>query len=97
MEEAGRSRLGAVEWGGRPVPTNPPSGESELLLPAQAQGVSQREHRPDGREDDQCEKKKFGGNTGPLALRVAFAEEARKAQTHRSFRITQLTTSPMAA
>ncbi len=67
------------------------------MLPAQAEGVSQGEHRPAGREDDQCEKEKFGGNTGPLALRVALAQKAKRAQAHRSFRIQQLTISTIAA
>jgi hypothetical protein len=59
--------------------------------------VSEGEHRPNGREDDQCEKKKFDGNAWPLALDVALAQEAKRAQAHRHFRITQLTMSPIAA
>ena len=67
------------------------------MLPAQAEGVSQGEHRPGGREDDQCEKRKLGGNTGPLALRIALAETAKRAQAHRSFRIQQPTIFTIAA
>jgi hypothetical protein len=33
----------------------------------------------------------------PLALRVALAQEAKRAQAHRSFRITQLTMPRIAA
>ncbi len=59
--------------------------------------MSQGEHRPGGREGDQREKKKFGDNTGPLALREALADEAKGAQAHRSSWIGQLTVSAMAA
>ena len=67
------------------------------MLPAQAEGVSQGKHRPSGREGDQCEKKKFGGNTGPLALRVALAQKAKRAQAHRSLLIQQLNVWTIAA
>jgi len=66
-------------------------------LPDQAKGVSQIEHRPGGRENDQREKKKFDDNTGSVALRVALAHEAKRAQAHRKFRIKQLTISTIAA
>jgi hypothetical protein len=67
-------------------------------LPAQAEGVSQREHWPRGRENDQCEKRKFGGDVNrSLALGVALAEVAKRAQAHRSLRIRQLTVSSIAA
>jgi len=59
--------------------------------------VSQAEQRPSGREDDQCEKNKFGDNTGPVALGVAFAEKAERAQARGHIRIKQLTISPIAA
>jgi hypothetical protein len=67
------------------------------MLPGQAERVSQAEQRPGGRKDDQCEKNKFGGNTGPLALGVAFAEKAERAQARGNIRIKQLTIPPNAA
>ena len=42
-------------------------------------------------------KKKLGGHTGPFALRVALAQEAKGARTRRGLRIQQLTISTMAA
>lgn len=63
----------------------------------QAEGLNQVIDRPGGRKGDQCEKKKFGGNTGPLALREALADEAKGAQAHRSSWIRQLTVSDIAA
>jgi len=69
-----------------------------LKLSAQAEGVSQGEHRPGDRYHDQCEKKKFGGFINrPLPSRVALAQVAKRAQAHRSLRIQQLTMSSIAA
>jgi len=59
--------------------------------------MRQSEHRPGGSADDQCEKNKFGDNTGPLALGEPLTQEAKRPQAHRSFRIKQLTISPVAA
>jgi hypothetical protein len=59
--------------------------------------MSQAEQRPSGREDDQCEKNKFGDNTGPVAPGVALAEKAERAQAGGHIRIKQLTISTIAA
>jgi hypothetical protein len=59
--------------------------------------VSQAEHWPDGRENDQCEKNKFGDNTGPVASRKPFAEKAKRTQAGGHIRIKQLTIPTIAA
>lgn len=51
--------------------------------------MSQRNHRPDGRDDDHGEKYELGHDARPLALHEAIAQEAKSPQAHRSFGIKQ--------
>ena len=71
------------------------------VLPAQAhrvsEGVSQGKHWPGCGKNDHCEKNKLGGNTGPLALCIAFAQKAKRAQAQRVIRIKQPTVPGIAA
>jgi hypothetical protein len=59
--------------------------------------VSEGEHGPGCGDDDQYEKKKLGGVTCPLALRIPLAQKSKSPQAHRSFRIKQLTIPTIAA
>lgn len=58
-------------------------------LVMKAHRVSEGDHRPDGGENDHCEKKELRGHARPLASRVAFADKAKGAQAQRSLRIKQ--------
>lgn len=59
--------------------------------------MSKGQQWPGGCEDDHCEKDELGGRARSLALRVAFAHKAKRAQTHGDVPIKQLTVPPIAA
>jgi hypothetical protein len=59
--------------------------------------VGEGDHGPGCGKDDQDEKKKLGGVTRPIALGKALAQESKRSQAHRQFRVKQLTISTIAA
>ena len=98
----GSLRIQAHSWRQDPTrsdaaSTFPLRTAAATTSPDQAKSVGQAYQWPSGRGDDQRKEKKFDGNTGPVALRKAFAHKAKGAQAHRSFRIKQLTVPAVAA
>jgi hypothetical protein len=59
--------------------------------------VSEGEHGRGCGKDDQYEKKKLDGVTGPIALGKAVAQETKSPQARRHFPIKQPTISTIAA